>query len=251
MSNGENRLTPEQRRKQLQRISGQVEKYVQIHDKIFLGSRNDALVDAGAQKRPRRDGKAPTHNAAHRFWADPDNKDAARKIERVLPDMRSDDKQHGGISLYRALCTAGLGGSWGVDFAEFRRWEDRATDDARKHYRAYEAALNILTIMVVTECERRGENPEIHVNTKGEDGTSDEPVESKDAAAKQDAGATRSDQRAARDNAIRDRYQKLKASMPWSDSQIRRQLRREFAPPGKIALNRETVNSALRDGVAA
>lgn len=236
----------ESRAEQIERIKVQVDQYIGLHDKLNLGSRPDAFVDAGAQKRPRRDGKAPTNDAAHRWMADPGNRDAARKIEPAIRELRGARATYGGISLYYVVCVAGYGGAWGVDFAELRRWQRKRSRDAREHHAAYEAALDMLARMIVANCERIGISGEIHVNPKGEDGYSDEHAESKDAAAKKDAGQTKQAQKDARDEAIRERYAELKASVPWSEPEIRRHVARELAPPGKGLLNRETVNAALR-----
>lgn len=171
-----------ERRKQLERVKENVSKYVACHDKIHPGSRNSVEVDAGAQKRPRRDGSAPTNIPAHIWFSDPDNADAASKIERVLPGLRHSDENDdetqkvNGHSLYWHLCIAGLGGAYGVDFAEFRRWQQEETRDAKAHHKAYQAAIDMLARMLILDCEHRGENPEIRVHAKGDDGKSDEPA---------------------------------------------------------------------------
>lgn len=144
------------------------------------------------------------------------------------------------------ICVAGVGGAWGVDFAELRRWQGKRSKDAREHHAAYEVALDMLARMIVAECEAKGISPEIKVNAKGDDGSSDEQVESKTEAAHQDSVETKRLQREARDEHIRKRYAELRGSVVHSDAQIRRDLCREFAPPGKECLSKETINSALR-----
>lgn len=244
--------------KVLQRLVVQVDMYIQLQDKLHLGSRPDVAVDAGAQKRPRRDGKAPTGDAAHRFFTDPDNQDAASKIEPAIAALRHSRSTYKGISLYYCVCTVGYGGAWGVDFAELRRWQGRRSQDARDHHDAYQAALDILARMIWVECKRRDIPPDIKVNPKGDDGKSDEQAESKAAAAHQDADETKQRKREKRDGQIRQRYRHLKEETHMTDSQIRNKLCVDFAPSGslqasassqrrKMSLSRETINRALRE----
>lgn len=164
---------------QFKRVRAEIKKYISLHDKLSLGARPDPAVKAGAQKVPRRNGKAPMGWGAHQWMDDPDNQDAARKIEPAIREMRGSgrrSKTHRGISLYYCVCTAGYGGAWEVDFAEMRRWEDGLTQDARDHMAAYEAALDLLTRVVIWRCRQIGISPEMVVNTRGADGKSDEQV---------------------------------------------------------------------------
>lgn len=195
-------------------------------------------------KKHKGTSRPPATDKAMDFWMEPSNRVAGLILNPLIAEMRNSGLAWRGVYFSTVLTHLY------EDPTSVPRWEREETKYDRERLAAFKKMCKLLAATVAAQY-----GPHRQINVVVSKRAEQKKREDWQAEHNRDNNEKRSEK--ARDLAeqIREHYEWLKGECPdWTDAEIRTKIQHDFghhATKGNMALSRETVNKALREGDGA